>query len=153
MKPDQSLPELTASLMTGIDRILESEAPALVLAQGDTTSVLHYRPRRVLPAHPVRARRGGPANSQALLSLSGGDQSGARRPPDAYHFAPTERAAANLRAEGIDGASIFITGNTVIDALYASLEAARLKPFPLNEGERLVLMTAHRRENFGAPFP
>lgn len=152
MKADQTLPALTAELMTRVDAILEAENPDVVLAQGDTTSVfitaLASFYRRIPFGHVeagLRTRKmyyPFPEEMNRLLA----DRL------TAYHFAPTERAAANLRAEGIEEATIHVTGNTVIDALLASLEKARANPFPVSEGRRLILMTAHRRENFGAPF-
>jgi UDP-N-acetylglucosamine 2-epimerase (non-hydrolysing) len=71
-----------------------------------------------------------------------------------YHFAPTERSAAALRKENIRPDWIHVTGNTVIDALRMTLErAVSLDELPfLNEHRRLILVTAHRRESFGAPF-
>lgn len=152
MKPDQTLPGLTAELMTRVDAILEAETPDVVLAQGDTTSVfitaLAAFYRRIPFGHVEAGLRTGrmyypfPEEMNRLLA----DRL------TAYHFAPTERAAANLRAEGFDEASIHVTGNTVIDALLASLEKARANPFTVSKGRRLILMTAHRRENFGPPF-
>jgi UDP-N-acetylglucosamine 2-epimerase len=72
-----------------------------------------------------------------------------------YHFAPTHKAAWNLRAEGVDGNRILVTGNTVIDALLATAARegtpAGLPDLPGGE-RRLILMTAHRRESFGAPL-
>lgn len=152
MKENQTLPALTAELMTGVDAILESEEPDLVLAQGDTTSVfitaLAAFYRRIPFGHVEAGlrthRRYYPFPEEMNRVLA--DRL------TTYHFAPTERAAGNLRAEGIGGASIHVTGNTVIDALLASLEKARSKPFSVSGGRRLVLMTAHRRENFGPPF-
>jgi len=70
-----------------------------------------------------------------------------------FHFAPTERSAAALRAENVPPDWIFVTGNTVIDALRMTLERPVSLDLPfLNNGRRLILVTAHRRESFGLPF-
>src|SRR5215471_5282049 len=128
MEPNQSLAPLLARLLTRIDIALSELRPDMVLAQGDTSTVL----------------------TTALA---------------AFHFAPTKAAADNLRHEGIADTQIIVTGNTVIDALFMELErqrqpevqadlAARLRDrIGADFGERpFVLVTGHRRENFGAGF-
>src|SRR3546814_5695411 len=69
-----------------------------------------------------------------------------------WHFAPTTRARDNLLAEGVDPAAINVTGNTVIDALEHVARRDYPLPVDIPADKRLVLVTAHRRENFGAPF-
>ena len=152
MRPDQALADLTARMLTALDRALADERPDLVLAQGDTTTVLatglacFYRR---IPFGHVEAglRTGDPANpfpeemNRAVASRL-----------SRFHFAPTAAARANLLREGIPDEHIHVTGNTVIDAL---LEVAK-RDVPigsvLDPGKRLVLVTAHRRESFGAPL-
>ena len=68
------------------------------------------------------------------------------------HFAPTESARQNLLKESVGEKNIFVTGNTVIDALLSVAEREVPLPFNLDSGKRLILVTAHRRENFGEPF-
>lgn len=151
MRPNQTLSELTARLIAAMDPVLAEEAPDLILGQGDTTSVLvtalasHYRK---IPFGHVEAglRTGDMQNpfpeemNRVLIS----------RIAD-LHFAPTEISAANLRKEGLsDG--VHVTGNTVIDALIWAAERVDPIPFAPPPGKKLVLVTAHRRENHGAPL-
>ena len=151
MRPNQALADLTARMLTSLDAVLEREQPAAVLAQGDTTTVLttalacFYR--RIPFGHVEAGLRTGdlgyPFPEEMNRSVAGRL---AR-----LHFAPTESARANLRREGIVE-SVHVTGNTVIDALLQV--AAREAPPPegVPEDRRLVLVTAHRRENFGEPL-
>lgn len=165
MRPDQSLATLTSRLVTAIDETLVALDPDMVLVQGDTTTVLagalasFYR--RVAVGHVEAGLRTGnlaspfpeEANRRLATTIS------------SLHFAPTTNARDNLLAEGVDPATIHVTGNTVIDALH--LEVARQQePSVRSEldkklidligadltGRRLVLVTGHRRENFGEGF-
>ena len=152
MRPDQDLAALTARLITGLDACLEEYRPALVLAQGDTTTVLasalacFYR--KVPFGHVEAGLRTHdfeyPWPEEMNRVLAGRLA--------AIHFAPTETARRNLLREGTPAERVHVTGNTVIDALFRVAE----RDFPLDaklpSGRRLVLVTAHRRENFGAPM-
>lgn len=152
MRPDQGLSQLTARLIQGMDRIWEGQRPDMVLAQGDTSTVfaaaLTSFYRRIPFGHVEAGLRTGnmlePFPEEANRVFVG-------RIAD-LHFAPTSKAAENLRSEGVAGASIHVTGNTVIDALHWMAAQNPRLAHPVNEGRRLVLVTAHRRENFGAPF-
>lgn len=152
MKPDQTLADLTARLIESLDRVMADESPHLVLAQGDTTNVFvtalasHYN--RIPFGHVEAGLRTGrryypfpEEGNRVLVSRLA-----------SYHFAPTDRARANLLAEGIDENTVFVTGNTVIDALHHVLERSDAAKIDLPENRRIVLMTAHRRENFGPGF-
>ena len=151
MRPNQTLSDLTARMITAMDPVLAEEAPDLVLAQGDTTSVLvsaltsHYR--KIPFGHVEAGLRTGdmqnPFPEEMNRVLIG-------RIAD-LHFAPTEISAANLRKEGLtDG--VHVTGNTVIDALIWAAERVDPIPFAPPTDKKLVLVTAHRRENHGAPL-
>ena len=161
MRPGQSLAGLTARLMEGLDAALDLELgapggpPVAVLVQGDTTTALcgalaaFYR--RIPVGHVEAGLRtddlGHPFPEEANRRLVGRL---AR-----WHFAPTDGAAARLRAEGVPAERVHRTGNTVVDAMQA-LEAGRLPAVDMlvpGLGERrLVLVTLHRRESFGAPL-
>jgi UDP-N-acetylglucosamine 2-epimerase (non-hydrolysing) len=155
MRPDQTLPQLTSRAMAALEPVLNLEKPDTVIVQGDTTTTFcaalagFYAGIRI--AHVEAGLRTGdkyqpyPEEINRLLTSRLSD----------LHFAATRQAAANLRAEGIPAASIFVTGNTVIDAVLEirrGLESGRLLrpdwPF-LARGRRLILVTAHRRESFG----
>lgn len=152
MRPDQTLPELTARLVTALDGVLGTESPHLVLAQGDTTSVfvtaLACFYRRIPFGHVEAGLRTGrryyPFPEEINRVLAGHLAS--------YHFAPTETARANLLREGVDETQIYVTGNTVIDAMFQTLESIHVEKIDLPADKRVILMTAHRRENFGEPF-
>jgi UDP-N-acetylglucosamine 2-epimerase (non-hydrolysing) len=152
MRPDQSLADLTARMVSALDPVFAAERPDWVIAQGDTTTVMvaalaaFYR--RIRFAHVEAGLRTGdlaqPFPEEGNRAIVGRLAS--------LHFAPTQRAAQNLRAENVPEAAVHVVGNTVIDALLwaaARVPAGAFAPAP---GRRLLLVTAHRRENFGAPF-
>lgn len=152
MQPDQTLADLTARMVAALDPVLAAERPDCVLAQGDTTTVMvaalgaFYR--RIPFGHIEAGLRTGdkwqPFPEEMNRSLVG-------RLAD-VHFAPTAGAREHLLREGVRPAAVHVVGNTVIDALLwtaGRVDAAKFRPA---EGRRLVLVTAHRRENFGAPF-
>lgn len=152
MTPGQTLAGLTARAMTELDRIIERVRPDLVLVQGDTTSAMvgalaaFYH--RVPVAHLEAGLRTGdmhePFPEEANRRLVGTLAS--------LHFAPTARARRALEREGVRSDQIFVTGNTVIDAL---LNVLRTRDRRRAEGamrDRRVLLTMHRRESFGSPL-
>jgi UDP-N-acetylglucosamine 2-epimerase (non-hydrolysing) len=152
MTHNQSLPELTARLLPVLDRVLGTTKPDFVLAQGDTTTVLvaalasFYRKVRFghVEAGLRTHNRASPFPEEMNRTLVGRLAT--------RHYAPTRSAAANLRREGVPAGSIIVTGNTVIDALHHMVALAPVLPFAIAPDRRLVLVTAHRRENFGEPF-
>ena len=152
MLNNQTLPQLTSRLMIALDKVLCDEKPIAVLAQGDTTTVFmtalacYYR--KIDFFHVEAGLRTGdmyyPFPEEMNRALAGRIAS--------LHFAPTERSRENLLKEGVSKSAIHVTGNTIIDALL--LMAAKNIPIgvKLNPVKRLILVTAHRRENFGKPF-
>ena len=147
MRPGQGLAELTARLITGLAEAFEAEQPDMVLVQGDTTSVMagglaaFYR--RAPFGHVEAGLRSGvpddPFPEEANRRIAGALAD--------LHFAPTERAVANLRAENVPVERIHLTGNTVVDALRWMV--ARLPAPATNGHRRRLLVTMHRRENWG----
>ncbi len=163
MKPGQSLAELTSRLLLALDAHFEATQPDLVLVHGDTTSAMagalaaFYRQIEV--GHVEAGLRTGNLLSPFPEEYNRRSVAISTR----YHFAPTPAARANLEREGVAPDSIIVTGNTVIDALLLTIRAleecpedvaqlrARLLPqigFDI-EAQPFVLITAHRRENFG----
>ncbi len=157
MQPGQSLSELGARVLSGMDRVLLAERPDWVLAQGDTTTVamtaVAAQHRQVRVGHVEAGLRTGdrrnpfPEEMNRVLADHASD----------LCFAPTETARDNLLREGIPDEQIRVTGNTAIDSLFMALKRAIPKE---SEGmlatlpaDRLwLLVTAHRRENFGRPL-
>lgn len=162
MQPGQTLAELTARVIIQVDQVFREETPDVVIVQGDTTTVMAASMaafyRNVKVAHVEAGLRSGDMFSPFPEEMN-------RRVTtifSALHFAPTERAVNVLLQEGIPGDRIFLTGNPVIDALQMILQ----KPVPAKAEtllckarvngsggtRRLILVTAHRRENFGVRF-
>jgi UDP-N-acetylglucosamine 2-epimerase (non-hydrolysing) len=157
MRRNQPLAALTARLLSALDPVLAQLKPDWIVIQGDTTSVLagalgaYYRGCRV--AHVEAGLRTDNKYSPFPEELN-------RRVASVLadaHFAPTARAVRNLRREGIPGATICLSGNTVVDALHWAVQRVKRHPpaWPddvpgLSKERRLILVTGHRRENFGA---
>jgi len=162
MAAKQSLAQLTSKILTGLNSLLEDFKPDLILVHGDTTTTLsaslaaYYN--HIPIAHVEAGLRTGnnysPWPEEVNRKLTGSLAS--------LHFAPTEQARLNLLSEGILDKDIFVTGNTVIDALYQTRskidsnakirdEIERKLSFLKND-RQLILVTGHRRENFGIKF-
>ncbi|WP_353234657.1 UDP-N-acetylglucosamine 2-epimerase (non-hydrolyzing) [Diaphorobacter ruginosibacter] len=152
MRPNQALTELTARLLLRIDEVLDAEQPDVVLVQGDTTTVMSVALacfyRRIPIGHVEAGLRTwdiqNPFPEEANRVITG---KLAR-----WHFAPTEGSRQNLLRDGTRDSDIVVTGNTVIDALLMSASKDLEIGIELDPARRLVLVTSHRRENFGEPF-
>lgn len=152
MAPDQTLPELTSRLLSRLDEVFARERPDVVLIQGDTTTVMTAAMaafyRHIAVGHVEAGLRTGDLQNpfpEEMNRIVAGRLS-------RWHFAPTAGARDNLLREGFDPASVHVTGNTVIDALLEVVQREVPLPVEVPEGRRMLLVTAHRRENFGAPF-
>lgn len=152
MEPNQTLTSLTTKLLNELDLVFKEERPDAVLAQGDTTTVMtvalssfyHRIPFGHVEAGLRTQDIWNPYPEEMNRMVAGRLAK--------WHFAPTEGARQNLLREGIAEDSIYMTGNTVIDALLSvSKESAPLN-VATDETKRLILVTSHRRENFGEPF-
>ena len=152
MTHNQTLAALSARLFEQMEPMLITQSPDLLLVQGDTTSAavaaLAAFYRKIPVGHVEAGLRTGDIRNPFPEELNRVIVS---RIAD-LHFAPTVRARANLLDERVPESAIHITGNTVIDALLHI--AARTPPchYPRVAGRRLILVTAHRRESFGAPL-
>ena len=153
MTEDQALSVLAGRALLGLDAVFTAERPSLVLVQGDATTTmcaaLAAFHRRIPVGHVEAGLRTGnrlspfPEEINRRLTTAVTD----------YHFAPIPRARDTLLAEGVPSDHILVTGNTVIDALFAALQRP-CDPGPeirevLASGDHLVLVTLHRRESFG----
>ncbi len=169
MKQGQDLYDVTSRVLLGMKEVLSAERPDVVLVHGDTTTSMvaalaafyqHIPVGHVeagLRTHDIYSPWPEELNRQITGRIA------------QYHFTPTAFSRENLMAEGVSQNSIFVTGNTVIDALYLvvdkikntpalqqiiseSLLAAGYDISRTDSGKKLVLITGHRRENFGAGF-
>ena len=162
MSADQDLVEIAGKIVLEVGRVLRELTPDLVVVQGDTTTAV---------AAALAAFYAGIDTAHVEAGLRSGDD---RAPwPEEmnrkmistvarYHFAPTEEARANLMREGTDPSRVFVTGNTVVDALQRAvlrmsgdreIQQRLEREFSfLDERRRLILVTGHRRESFGAPI-
>ncbi|GAB4523997.1 MAG: UDP-N-acetylglucosamine 2-epimerase (non-hydrolyzing) [Anaerolineales bacterium] len=156
MRPNQTLAELSAAIFAHLDPVLNEVRPDWVLAQGDTTTVMatallsYYR--RIRFGHVEAGLRTGdkwqPFPEEINRRMAGVIAD--------LHFAPTPWARDNLLRESVPAEAIRVTGNPVIDALHQvaarpfAWEASPLAGLPTDK--RLILVTAHRRENFGQPL-
>jgi len=162
MQPGQRLTDLTARILTALDGVLESAMPDWVLVQGDTTTVMaaslaaFYR--RIRIGHVEAGLRSGDRQRPFPEEVN-------RRIADLLadlYFAPTQAARDNLLREGAPPEHVIVTGNTVIDALLGTAGRidgraliARIADLPRHadlDARRMILVTSHRRENFGPPF-
>jgi UDP-N-acetylglucosamine 2-epimerase len=162
MRSGQDLTDVTTAVLTGMRSVLDAARPEWVLVHGDTTTTLaaslaaFYH--KVAVGHVEAGLRTGniysPWPEEMNRRLAGGIAS--------LHFAPTQTARDNLLREGVDPDRIKVTGNTVIDALLQVAERLRADPALrssqlgrygfLDSSKRLILVTGHRRESFGAGF-
>lgn len=155
MSHNQSPLQVAARVLQGLEKVFSDLRPDWVLVQGDTTTVMaatiaaHYQ--RVPVAHVEAGLRSYDRQNPFPEEMN-------RVVADHVcdlHFAPTHQAKANLLAEAISPKTIFVTGNTVIDALLevaARPCPAEIEQLPIPAGDDLILITAHRRENHGQPL-
>ena len=162
MRDGQDLTDVTCGVLTGLREVLRSSRPDVVMVHGDTTTTMagtlaaFYE--RIPVGHVEAGLRTGniysPWPEEINRKVTGAIAT--------YHYAPTDGARDNLRKEGVSDDDILVTGNTVIDALMMVVDKIRQNSelahemagqFPfLDAGKRLILVTGHRRESFGAGF-
>jgi len=156
MRPGQSLAAVTVGVLRGVERVLRRARPDMVMVQGDTTSALAAALTAFYQRIPVGHVEAGlrtsdkyspyPEEMNRRLVSSLAD----------LHFAPTRAARDNLLREGVPRGRIKVTGNTVVDALKAirrSMALWRVSALDkIAPGQRVILVTAHRRESFGTGF-
>jgi len=162
MQPGQSLTQLTARILAGMEEVFQSWRPDVVLVHGDTTTTMatslaaFYQ--QIAVGHVEAGLRTGniysPWPEEMNRKIAGAIST--------IHFAPTEKARANLLREGIAPEAVHVTGNTVIDALLevsgslradkATREVFARKFNFLDDARKMILVTGHRRENFGGGF-
>lgn len=162
MEPGQTLPGAFSKILIGMGEVIERRRPDLVLVHGDTSTTFATALAAFYAKVPIGHVEAGlrTGNMQAPWPEEANRRLTA--PLARLHFAPTDRSSTNLLAEGTPSENIHVTGNTVIDALLAVVEKIERQPdleqqlrsrFPfLDDSKRLILVTGHRRENFGDGF-
>lgn len=161
MRPNQTLFDVTREVLSRFERAIDEFRPDLVLVHGDTTTSFAGALASYYKQVPVGHVEAGLRTGDIYRPFP---EEANRRLTDAIatlYFAPTLEARAHLLKENVSDRKIFVTGNTVIDALLQAAQAsrplrsavvARLLDAVVSSRGRLILLTAHRRENFGAPF-
>ncbi|WP_265529474.1 non-hydrolyzing UDP-N-acetylglucosamine 2-epimerase [Sphingomicrobium marinum] len=161
MKPGQDLTDITSNVLLGLRGVLEAEKPDVVLVHGDTTTTMAASLAAFYAKIPVAhveaglrtGNRYSPWPEEINRKVAGAVTS--------IHFAPTERAQQNLLVEAVPADEILVTGNTVIDALLdvvariegdAALASKLAQAVPTDPDRKTILVTGHRRENFGGGF-
>ncbi len=158
MQPGQTLAQSASRMLAGLEPVLASSRPDLVIVQGDTTSTLCGALAAFYQHIPVAHVEAGLRTHDLRQPFPEEMNRVLTSPLASLHFAATEGAAQNLRREGVANKTITVTGNTGIDAVLTvrdALESGRLQGpgWPrLDSSKKLVLVTAHRRESFGAGF-
>ena len=165
MKPGQDLFDLTSNILNGIKQILTKECPDVVLVHGDTTTSM----ATAMAAFYMQISVGHVEAGLRTYNLKSPFPEEFNRQLTSriakLHFAPTQNARQNLLNEKVTDSQIYVTGNTVIDSLLSVVKKARLKNFSESilesmlflrkerrEFPRIILVTGHRRENFGQGF-
>jgi UDP-N-acetylglucosamine 2-epimerase (non-hydrolysing) len=144
----RTLAGLTGALFAPIERMLAKHRPDAVVAQGDTTTLLVSAMTAFYLGIPFAHVEAGLRTGNLKAPFPEEFNRIAAGRLAKWHFCPTERAAAALRAEGADPSSLYVTGNTGIDALRLTLEKIKIETAGAG-GRRRILLTAHRRENHG----
>ncbi len=176
MTERQSLPELTASVLHGVTGVMEKENPDIVFVQGDTTTTFAAAQTAFYLKIPVAHIEAGLRTNNKYSPFPEEINRRLTSALSDFHFAPTEVAKRNLIAEGFEESAIYVTGNTVIDALMAVVRGQVGKDRRRETGDRrpelrkyfrekwnialttdtdnskLILVTGHRRESFGEGF-
>jgi UDP-N-acetylglucosamine 2-epimerase (non-hydrolysing) len=150
MRRNQTLGNITTDVLKGIENILTRERPDIVLVHGDTTTAFSAALACFYKNIPVGHVEAGLRSNNILEPFPEEYNRKAISLISSYDFAPTENAKDNLMREGKSRDKIFVTGNTVADALKITVRADfRHSILNWASGKRLVVLTAHRRENIG----
>lgn len=161
MKKDQDLFSITSDILLGLKDILQSEKPDLVMVHGDTTTSMAAALSSFYLNIPVAHIEAGLRSNNSRSPFPEEMNRNITSKLATYHFSPTAENRKNLLDEGINGKSIFVTGNTGIDALKYIISKSKnnLKNSNigydidrLNKDKKMILITGHRRENFGSGF-
>lgn len=156
MKPNQDLFQITTGVLNGMRTVLEKHRPDIVLVHGDTTTTMATALAAFYLKIPVGHVEAGLRTWNRYYPFPEEMNRVVTDSVASLYFAPTEGARRNLINSGLPEKDIVLTGNTVIDALMYTIGKSRQSenslPVALDDSKRLILVTVHRRENFGAPL-
>ncbi|KJS68504.1 MAG: UDP-N-acetylglucosamine 2-epimerase [Peptococcaceae bacterium BICA1-7] len=157
MQPGQSLFDITSRALNGLKEVLTKDRPDLTLVHGDTTTTFAASLASFYLQIPVGHVEAGLRTGNKYSPFPEEMNRHLTGVLSDLHFAPTDRSRQNLQSEGVSPENVFVTGNTVIDALLATVKKDYLFADPvLNSidfsGKRVMLLTTHRRENLGDPM-
>lgn len=153
MQPNQDLFQITTAVLNGLKPVLEARRPDVVLVHGDTTTTMAASLACYYLKIPVGHVEAGLRTFDRYYPFPEEMNRMVTDSIATLYFAPTAQAQRNLLTAGADASHVFVTGNTVIDALFYTLAHGQgTLPVALDPDKRLILVTAHRRENFGEPL-
>jgi len=157
MRPGQSLFDITSRSLTGLKEVLEQDKPDITLVHGDTTTTFVAALASFYLQIPVGHVEAGLRTGNKYSPFPEEMNRHLTGVLTDVHFAPTEKSRKNLLAEGVPKENIHVTGNTVIDALLATVKKDYRFDDPVLdsidfESQRILLLTTHRRENLGDPM-
>ena len=158
MRPGQTLAQIAARVLAALEPVIQAERPDMVLVQGDTTTTLTAALAAFYQRVPVGHVEAGLRTGDLAQPFPEEMNRVVTTRLASLHFAPTQTAVDNLLAEGVDCRSICVTGNSGIDAVLYVQEALAAGRVPagdwpqLDAAKKLIVVTAHRRESFGAGF-
>ncbi len=156
MQPGQTLTSLTAACLTAVDETIRQQRPDCLVVQGDTTTVMASSMAAFYHHLPIVHVEAGLRTGDLLAPWPEEFNRRVAGIVATLHCAPTNRAAESLQAEGVPQTNVRVTGNTVIDALLWTAQRERAdarrweQKYPFVDGGSMVLVTGHRRENFGS---
>lgn len=154
MQPNQDLYDITSKVLLGMRDVIAEHQPDLVLVHGDTTTTMATSLAAFYAKVPIGHVEAGLRTFDKYYPFPEEINRVVTDSVASLYFAPTTRSAQNLRNAGVPEQSIYLTGNTVIDALFYTLEHSQdaKLPITLDPTKQMVLVTVHRRENFGEPM-
>jgi UDP-N-acetylglucosamine 2-epimerase (non-hydrolysing) len=161
MRPGQNLSDVTSAVLAGLQKVLIEFRPDIVLVHGDTTTTLAASLASYYQQTPVGHIEAGLRTGNIYSPWPEEINRKVAGTIAELHFAPTEKSRANLLKEGVPESCVFVTGNTVIDALHdvvkliqddKAMSTELAGRFGIPEDRRVVLVTGHRRESFGGGF-
>jgi len=150
MQPGQTLADITTRTLDGLQKLFVADPPAMVIAQGDTTTTFVAGLAAFYHQIPFGHVEAGLRTNNIWSPFPEEFNRRAVGLFAAMHWAPTSESAQNCLNEGANPASVFVTGNTGIDAVLSIAERSSVDWYPEHHG-RVILLTTHRRENWGEP--